>query len=319
MKYEDYYATLGVERGASAEDIKKAYRRLARQYHPDVSKDPQGEEKFKAVSTAYETLKDPEKRAAYDQLGRHAAGQDFRPPPDWERQFGGMDFGGAGFSFDDVDLADLFAGLRGGGARRGPIPGQDYEITAHISLEDAYRGTTVELSLEVPERDAAGRVRRVPRSFRANIPKGATDGQKLRLPGKGGKGIGGGRDGDLYLNIALHPHPFFRVDRHDLYFDLPLTPWEAALGVTLEVPTLAGPVLLKVPPGTAAGRTLRLAGRGLPKPRGEPGDLLAVIQIAVPTVLSEHERALFRQLAESSTFNPRGHFEQEIENAGRNH
>ncbi|MGE5385307.1 MAG: DnaJ C-terminal domain-containing protein [Betaproteobacteria bacterium] len=326
MKYQDYYAILGVERDASADDIKKAYRKLARKYHPDVSTDPAGEEKFKEVSTAYETLKDPEKRAAYDQLGRHASGQEFRPPPDWEKQFGGAGFGGGGnFAFDDIDLADLFAGLRGAagsaGFRRsnGPMPGQDYEITAHISLDEAYRGTTVELRLEVPEQNANGQIRRVPRTFRANIPKGATDGQKLRLAGKGGKGINGGRDGDLYLNIALHPHPFFRVDGHDLYFDLPLTPWEAALGLTLEVPTLGGPVNLKIPPGTAAGRSLRLSKRGLPRPHGDPGDLLAVVQVVVPTVLSDHEKALFKQLAESSTFNPRGHFEQEIENAGRNH
>ena len=160
MKYQDYYAILGVERDASAEDIKKAYRKLARKYHPDVSTDPAGEEKFKEVSTAYETLKDPEKRAAYDHLGRHAPGQDFRPPRDWEKQFGGMDFGGGNFTFDEIDLADLFAGLRGsaghaGHRRAGPGNGQDYEITAHISLEEAYRGTTVELRLEVPEQDTS--------------------------------------------------------------------------------------------------------------------------------------------------------------------
>jgi curved DNA-binding protein len=309
MKYKDYYSIMGVERGASAEDIKKAYRKLARKYHPDVSKDPQGEEKFKEVAEAYETLKSPEKRAAYDQLGSYQPGQDFQPPPDWGRQHGDTQF-----SFDDVDLADLFAGLRGGQHRAGHggaqmrIPGEDYEVTAHISLEDAFRGTEVELNLTVPEHDEKGFIRRVPRTFKVRIPKGAADGQRLRLAGRGGKGLNGGRDGDLYLNIALHPHALFRVSGHDLYLDLPLAPWEAVLGATVEVPTMGGTVRLKVPPNTHAGRQLRLAGRGMPKPAGKEGDLFAIVQIVVPTAASERERELFRQLAEGSTFNPRGHF-----------
>ena len=313
MKYKDYYQILGVERDADTDAIKKAYRKLAHKYHPDVSKDPAGEEKFKEIADAYQTLKDPDKRAAYDQLGRHQPGQDFQPPPDWGKQFGDTQF-----SFDDVDLADLFAGLAGGGQRaRRPgasfkMPGQDYEVTAHISLEDASRGTMVDLDLAVPEYDEHGRLHRVQRSFKARIPKGATDGQRLRLRGKGGKGAGGGPDGDLYLNIALHPHPLFRVSGHDLYLDLPLTPWEAALGAVVEVPTLGGPVHLKVPPGTHAGQKLRLARRGLPKPGAGEGDLYAIAQIVVPTVLSERERALFKELADGSTFNPRGHFEQEM-------
>ena len=317
MKYQDYYRILGIERDADIDAIKKAYRKLAHKYHPDVSKDPAGEEKFKEIADAYQTLKDPDKRAAYDQLGRHQPGQDFQPPPDWGKQFGDGD---TQFSFDDVDLADLFAGLARGGRRAGgpgasfKMPGQDYEVTAHISLDDACRGTTVDLNLTVPEYDEHGRLHRVPRSFKARIPKGATDGQKLRLRGKGGKGAGGGADGDLYLNIALHPHPLFRVTGHDLYLDLPLTPWEAALGAVVEVPTLGGPVHLKVPPGTHAGQKLRLARRGLPKPGAGEGDLYAIAQIVVPTVLSERERALFKELAEGSTFNPRGHFEQEMKN-----
>lgn len=323
MKYKDYYQILGVERDADGDAIKKAYRKLAHKYHPDVSKDPAGEEKFKEIADAYQTLKDPEKRAAYDQLGRHQPGQDFQPPPDWGRQFGGMPFGDKQFSFDDIDLADLFAGLAGGARRAGRsgatfrMAGQDYEVTAHISLEEASRGTMVDLNLTVPERDERGRLHRVQRSFKARIPKGATDGQRLRLPGKGGKGAGGGPDGDLYLNIALHPHALFRVTGHDLYLDLPLTPWEAALGAVVQVPTLAGPVHLKVPPGTYAGQKLRLARRGLPRPGAGEGDLYAIAQIVVPTVLSERERALFKQLADGSTFNPRGHFEQEIEHGKR--
>jgi curved DNA-binding protein len=314
MKYKDYYQILGVERDADTDAIKKAYRKLAHKYHPDVSKDPAGEEKFKEIADAYQTLKDAEKRAAYDQLGRHKPGQDFQPPPDWAKQFGDTQF-----AFDDVDLADLFAGLAGGGRQAGQggglkMPGQDYEVTAHITLDDACRGTTVELNLTVPEYDQRGRLHRVERSFKARIPKGATDGQRLRLRGKGGKGVGGGPDGDLYLNIVLHPHALYRVSGHDLYLDLPLTPWEAALGAVVEVPTLSGPVHLKVPPGTHAGQKLRLARRGLPKPTTGEGDLYAIVQIVVPTVLSERERALFRELADGSTFNPRGHFEREMKN-----
>jgi curved DNA-binding protein len=311
MKYKDYYRVMGVDRKASADEIKSVYRKLARKYHPDVSKEPGAEEKFKELGEAYETLKDPEKRAAYDQLGSHRPGQEFRPPPGWEQQFGD-----GKFSFDDIDLGDLFSGMTGGIHRAGRggkvrMPGQDYEVTAHITLEDAYRGTEVDLELAVPEYDENGFPHRVQRAFKARIPKGATDGQRLRLPGKGGKGLNGGRDGDLYLNIVLHPHRLFRVSGHDLFLDLPLAPWEAVLGTNVQVPTLGGPVQLKIPPGTHAGRQLRLAGRGLPKPHGGEGDLFAIVQIAVPTVTSERERALFKELDEASAFNPRGHFEQE--------
>jgi len=313
MKYKDYYRILGVARSATVEDIKKAYRKLAHKYHPDVSKDPEGEEKFKEVAEAYETLKNPEKRAAYDQLGSYQPGQDFQPPPDWGKQFGDSHF-----SFEDVDLADLFAGLAAGRHRAGPgtgqirMPGQDYEVTADISLEEAYRGTEVELNLTVPEYDAKGLLHRVPRIFKVRIPKGATDGQRLRLAGRGGKGLNGGRDGDLYLTVALRPHPLFRVSGHDLYLDLPLAPWEAVLGATVEVPTLGGPVRLKVPPNTRAGQQLRLSRRGLPKPNGKEGDLFAIAQVVIPAATSERERELFRQLAEGSTFNPRGRFQQEV-------
>jgi curved DNA-binding protein len=309
MKYKDYYGVMGVDRKATPEEIKSAYRKLARKYHPDVSKEPGAEEKFKEIGEAYETLKDPQKRAAYDQLGSHSPGQDFRPPPGWGKQFGDGQF-----SFDDIDLADLFAGIAGGrrrsGRNAGAMPGQDYEVAAPITLEDAYHGTEVELKLAIPEYDKNGFTRRVERSIKARIPKGATDGQRLRLPGKGSKGLNGGRDGDLYLNIALHPHRLFRVSGHDLYLDLPLAPWEAVLGTSVQVPTLGGSVSLKVPPGTHAGQQLRLAGRGLPKPRAGEGDLFAIVQIAVPTAASERERALLKELAETSKFNPRKHFEQ---------
>ena len=315
MKYKDYYAVLGLDRNASSEEIKKAYRKLAHKYHPDVSKDPAGEEKFKEVAEAYETLRSPEKRSAYDQLGTHRPGQEFQPPPDWGQQFGNGDF-----SFEGVDLADLFAGLAAN--RHGPgrrtrqfrMPGQDYEVTTQISLEEAYRGTEVELNLTVPEYDEEGFVRRVPRTFKVRIPKGATNGQRLRLPGRGGKGLEGGRDGDLYLNIEFRPHPLFRVNGHDLYVDLPLAPWEAVLGGTVEVPTLGGPVHLKVPPNSRAGQKLRLAKRGLPRPKGAEGDLYAIVHIVVPATTSERERELFKALAQGSTFNPRGRVQEELNN-----
>lgn len=313
MKYKDYYSILGVARDATTDAIKKAYRKLAHKYHPDVSKDPKGEEKFKEVAEAYETLKNPEKRAAYDQLGRHKPGQDFQPPPDWGAQFGGTQF-----SFDDADLADLFAGLARGrhsGGGRMRMPGQDYDVAAPISLMDAFRGTEIELNLSVPEPDAQGRLHRVPRKLKVRIPKGATDGQRLRLAGRGGKGMNGGRDGDLYLNITLHPHPLFRVSGHDLYLDLPLAPWEAVLGASIDVPTLAGSVRLKVPPNTPAGKKLRLAERGLPRPHGKAGDLFAITQIVVPATTTEADRGLFEQLAKNSKFNPRAHLQQEMNNA----
>lgn len=306
MKYKDYYEILGVKRDASADEIKKAYRKLARQYHPDVSKDPQGEAKFKDLSEAYKALKDPEAREAYDRLGRHRPGEDFRPPPDWGHQ----QFGDGQFAYEDIDLSDLFAGLRGGGQRGGkfPIPGQDYEVTAPITIEDAWRGTELNLNLSVPEYDGRGGVRRVPLAFKARIPKGVTDGERLRLPGKGGKGLNGGPNGSLYLTIALQPHPIYRATGHDLYLDLPLAPWEAALGASVEVPTLAGAVRLKVPAGTNTGQKLRLARRGLPK-RGEgEGDLFAIVQIVVPAVPTEREKELFKELADASTFNPRASF-----------
>jgi curved DNA-binding protein len=322
VKFKDYYSILGIERSASEDDIKKAYRKLARKFHPDVSKDPKGEEKFKDLAEAYQTLKDPEKRAAYDRLGSHRPGQDFQPSPDWGRDFGAK-FGDGQTSFDEVDLADLFAhfggGRTGGHSRsahaRMPIPGEDFEVSAQISLEDAYHGTQAALKLTVPEYDEHGRMHRAERTIQARIPKGATDGQRLRLRGQGGKGHHGGRDGDLYLNIKLHPHPLYRVDGHDLYLDLPLAPWEAALGATVEVPTLAGQVHLKVAAGTNTGQRLRLARRGLPKPGGGEGDLFAIVQIVIPPESSERAQALYKELAESAKFDPRSHFPKESAHA----
>ena len=295
MKYKDYYAALGVPRDADAEQIKKAYRKLARQHHPDISGTAGTEAKFKEIGEAYATLKDPEKRAAYDELGRRPAGQEFAPPPQWTHEYAS-----GAQSFEDIDLADLLdaLGRRHRAGARGPVPmrGRDYETTARISLEDAHRGATLGLNLQDEEGG---------RTLEVTIPPGLSEGQKLRLRGKGGKGRNGGADGDIYLHITLAPHPVFRADRHDLHFDLALAPWEAALGAEVEVPTLDGAVVLTVPPGTRAGRKLRLRGRGLANGRGGRGDLYAAVYIDVPATLTEHERDLFKQLAGASRFNPR--------------
>ena len=325
MKYKDYYAALGVGRTDSHDDIKKAYRKLARKYHPDVSKDPAGEEKFKEIAEAYQTLKDPEKRAAYDRLGSYQPGQEFEPSRDWGNEFN-TQFNDGNASFEGIDLSDLLASLArhrqgGGGGGRGSahagfqIPGEDYEVAAKVNLEDAFHGTQVALDLSMPVYDEQGRMRRENRAFQARIPKGATEGQRLRLRGQGGKGHNGGRDGDLYLTIKLNPHPLYRVDGHDLYIDLLLSPWEAALGATIEVPTLAGPVNLKVAAAINSGQQLRLGKRGLPKPGGGEGDLFAVVKIVMPPAFSEREIALFKQLAEASTFKPRGLIKTEAANA----
>ena len=316
MKYKDYYATLGVARDANEAAIKKAYRRLAQKYHPDVSKEAGAEEKFKDVAEAYQTLKDKEKRAAYDQLGKHDPGQDFQPPPNWQQQWQSAD--AESFSAEGLDLSDLFAHLhatRGAERARRSMPGQDFEIAVPISIEQAYEGTQIDLDLNMPEYDAQGRLQRVPHAFKARIPKGATDGQRLRLPGKGGKGMNGGRNGDLYLDISLRAHAIYRATGHDLYMDLPLAPWEAVLGTSVEVPTPGGAVRLKIPAGSQGGQQLRLPHRGLPTPKGGAGDLYAVLQISVPSVVSESEQALYRQLAEGSAFDPRANFGKEDRHA----
>jgi curved DNA-binding protein len=305
MKYKDYYKILGVERSASEDDIKKAYRRLARKFHPDVSKEPNAKEKFQDVSEAYETLRDKEKRAAYDSLGSgFRPGQDFRPPPDWFDRFGG----GRSEDLGGIDLSELFESLgafgratgfgRRGGEQRGrtmAFPGEDYEVPVRLTLEEAYRGAERSVQLDG-------------RSFTARIPRGATDGQRLRLRGKGGPGMNGGAPGDLYLQIHLEPHALFRASGHDLDLTVPLAPWEAALGAQVEIPTLEGRVTVKVPPGSKAGQKLRLAGKGLPRPGGGAGDLYAVLEIAVPADLTEREKRLFEELRATSRFDPRSRF-----------
>ncbi len=317
MKFKDYYDVLGVARDASADDIKKAYRKLAHRYHPDVSSDPDGEAKFKDVAEAYATLKDPEKRAAYDQLGRHRPGEDFEPSQGWRQNFGDQAFGGGASGnpfaggnarFEDVDLSDLFAAFgaqSAGGRARGPTPGQDFEVEAPVTVEQLHAGGEIDLDLALPEVGDDGLPHRVAKTFRVRIPQGAEDGQRLRLGGKGGASRGGGRPGDLYVVLALQPHPLYRVVGRDLYVDLPLAPWEAVLGATVEVPTPGGTVELNVPAGTAADRRLRLAKRGLPTAKGPAGDLYAVVRIEVPPSPDAKERSLYEQLKAASSFDPR--------------
>ena len=321
MQFKDYYEILGLSRQASAGDIKKAYRKLAHQYHPDISKDPKGEEKFKEVNEAYRTLKDPELRKAYDELGRHQPGEEVRPPPEWGSHFsqasgGGFDpedFNRAG-GFEGINLADLFEELSrsrgaGGAYQRQPQKGQDYEVAATLSLEEAAHGTTLDLEFQVQGLDASGRPVRLPHHFKARIPKGVVDGQKMRLRGKGGKGLHGGGDGDLYLTINLLPHPFLRPIGHDLHFDVPLTPAEAILGATIKLPTLEGFVSLTIPPLSPQGKKMRLPQKGLPKPKEGAGDLIVHLVIAIPDQISEGERHLYEQLKGVSGFHPRERLE----------
>jgi len=306
MKYVDYYGVLGIERNASQDDVKKAYRKLAHKYHPDVSKAPDAEEKFKEIAEAYATLKDPEKRAAYDTLGQHPQGEDFVPPHQWQEHFHE-----SGADFSDVDMADLlaaFAAAQRAGQReyaQRPLPGQDFEVALPVTLEQIYGGAETDVSLSIPDYDTQGLLHRAPRTYRVRIPKGAADGQRLRLAGKGGAGFNGGKPGDLYLVLKVQPHPLYRVSGGDLYADLPLSPWEAVLGAKVEIPTLGGAVEMTIPPGTTAGRKLRLGKRGLPTAKGTQGDLYAVVRIDVPAAPTESERELFTRLAGASTFNPR--------------
>ncbi len=309
MKYKDYYQIMGVARTATPEEIKKAWRKLAHQYHPDVSKDTQGEEKFKELAEAYEVLKDPEKRKAYDELGRRPTGESFTPPPDWQQNF---KTGGTGF--EDVDLADLFAAFgnmhHAGKKHRQDFSsrGQDFEVPVTVTLEQIFRGEEIGISLEIPEYDANGLAHRVPKTFKITLPKTASDGQRLRLTGKGGPGANGGAAGDLYIILKLKVHPHYRVDGRDLYLDLPLAPWEAVLGGEVHVPTLAGDIMLNIKPGTTSGQKYRLAKRGLPTTDGAHGTLYVVVRIEVPSQVTPTEKSLYEQLAKSSQFNPRQHF-----------
>ncbi|MFH0953096.1 MAG: DnaJ C-terminal domain-containing protein [Verrucomicrobiota bacterium] len=325
MKFQDYYEMLGVARNATPDTIKKAYRKLARKYHPDVSKEPGAEARFKQINEAYEVLGDADKRARYDSLGSGwRAGQEFTPPPGWENvhfEFRGAPGGGESFSFEDLggfsDFFETFFGPgfsqgrpgRTRGARREApwaLRGQDHEASIPITLEDAYRGARKTGALETQEADAGGEVRRQRKTYDVRIPPGTTEGSRIRLAGQGGAGAGEGPAGDLYLSAHIAPHPVFKVHGHDLSMELPMTPWEAALGAKVNITTLAGTVSLTIPPRTQSGQHLRLRGKGLPRGGDEgAGDLLVVTKIVVPSRLTTKERELFEELARQSPFKPR--------------
>ncbi|MDH4049711.1 MAG: DnaJ domain-containing protein [Gammaproteobacteria bacterium] len=311
MEFQDYYKTLGISRSATADEIKRAYRRLARKYHPDVSKEPDAEAKFKAMKEAYEVLKDPEKRAAYDQFGANwRAGQEFEPPPQWQRDFasgGGAFEGGEGFSDFFESLFGGQRGPRGGAGHRQHefrVDGGDINARIVISLEDAFHGATRQISLDVPERDAQGRVSSKRRTLNVRIPKGIVAGQRIRLENQGNPGAGSGsRAGDLYLAVEFERHPFYEARGKDIHITLPVAPWEAALGRTVKAPTLAGPVDLKIPGDASSGKRLRLRGRGLP---GQPpGDQYVGLAITLPPETTAKARALYEQLETAQPFNPR--------------
>jgi curved DNA-binding protein len=311
MKYRDYYEILGLERGASQEDIKRSYRKLARKYHPDVSKHADAEDRFKELGEAYEVLKDPEKRAAYDRMGDNwRDGQDFQPPPNWDE---GFEFRGSGEQADaQADFHEffesMFGGARGTHSRHRPFNarGEDHHAKVLIDLEDTYRGAQRAISLQVPVVDAQGHVRLESRTLDVSIPKGIRAGQHLRLAGQGGSGAAPGTAGDLYLEIGFRDHPRFRVDGRDVSIELPVAPWEAALGAQIAVPTPDGSVEMAVPQGSANGRRLRLRGKGIPA--NPPGDLYVILNVVLPPADSEPAKAAYDTMRRAFNFDPRAHF-----------
>jgi curved DNA-binding protein len=321
MEFKDYYKLMGVERSATPDEIKKAHRKLARKYHPDVSKEKNAEARFKEIAEAYEVLRDPEKRAAYDQLGaNYQAGQDFRPPPGWNPgqasggATGGAHFGGAE-GFDHSDFFDaIFRGMGGGpqgrggfddvrGSRGFDMHGQDQHAKIQIDIGDSYSGATRKLQLRMPVENEAG-VTMQDRTIEFVIPKGIRAGQHIRLAGQGSPGMGQGSAGDLYLDVEFLPHALYRAEGHDVYMTLPVAPWEAALGAEVEAPTPTGEVELKIPPGSASGRKLRLKGRGLPGKT--PGDFYFVLQLVLPAADTDAAKKAYEDMAAAfKDFRPR--------------
>ncbi len=313
MEFKDYYQTLGLSRDATQDEIKRAYRKLARKFHPDVSKEADAEARFKEVGEAYEVLKDPEKRAAYDQFGSNwQAGQEFRPPPDWDA---GFEFRGsaAGTGFSDF-FETLFGGAgpfagarRGGGAGvHGGFQtggGEDHHAKIMISVEDAVRGAKRSIRLQSPELDRNGNVVLKQRQLNVSIPAGITAGQQIRLAGQGAPGLGGGKAGDLYLEVEFEPHPRYRVEGRDIHSRLKITPWEAALGARVPADTPGGQVELRVPAGAQSGQKLRLKGRGMPG--NPPGDLYVELRIVTPPAADESGRELYRKMAQHFAYDPR--------------
>ena len=323
MKFKDYYETVGVPRSATQDEIKQAYRKLARKFHPDVSKDPNAETRFKELGEAYSVLKDTEKRAAYDRMGANwKNGQDFTPPPNWNEGFeysndnysdGHPGFGGGHQGNQSEFFESLFGqgryrqGGRGGNPSQGmDFKGQDHHAKISIDLVDAYNGAKRTITLHMPTQDASGHVSTQERKLDVSIPKGIKAGQNLRLAGQGGPGMGAGGSGDLYLEIDFHPNPIYRVDGKDVYLDLPLAPWEAALGTAVNIPTPAGSTLeLTIPAGTATGRKMRLKGKGIPSK--EPGDLYVVPSIVLPGAETDLQKEAYQALEKAFDFKPRTH------------
>ncbi len=311
MDYKDYYKIMGIEKDATQSEIKIAYRKLARKYHPDVSKEADAEIRFKEVGEAYEALKDPEKRAAYDQLGANwKAGQDFHPPPDWDA---GFEFSGGGYTGGDASAySDFFESLFGRGfesaqpgQHRGSYSarGKDHHAKVMIDLEDAYQGATRGITLQSPELDSNGHIINKQRTLNIKIPKGVKQGQRIRLSGQGSAGMGGTSAGDLYLEITFNAHSIYKVDGHDVYLDLPITPWEAALGAKVKVPTPNGSIYLTIAAGTSGGKKLRLKGRGIPGKT--PGDLYVITQITLPPADNDSAKELYRKMEQELPYNPR--------------
>ena len=300
MEYKDYYQIMGVARDASADDIKRAYRRLARKYHPDVSKEKDAEARFKEVGEAYEVLRDPEKRAAYDALGARKPGEDFKRPADWQFDYGAEpDVAGAHSDF----FEQLFGGLGRGGRGSFRSRGFDTAGQVEVTLEEAFKGTERRLSLQRVAVDERGRAQPTTQQLTVRIPAGVVDGQRVRVSSQGEPGVGGGPPGDLFLEVRLLPHRWFRAEGRDIWLDLPVTPWEAALGETVRVPTLGGRVDLKVPKGSQTDRQLRLRGRGLPG--SPPGDQLVVLKIVTPAPSTPADEAFYKEMAAKLPTNPR--------------
>jgi len=309
LEFKDYYQTLGVSRDATADEIKKAFRRLARKYHPDVSKEADAEQKMKEVNEAYTVLSDTEKRAAYDQLGQGGgfqAGTDFRPPPGWDA---GFEFSGRGFNDAQAgDFSDFFAELFGkhmGGARQTHhrMRGEDHHAKILLDLEDSYHGATRSLTLRMPKLDSQGHTVLTEHTLNVRIPKGVYANQVIRLAGQGGPGHAGEAAGDLFLEVHFKPHSRYRIENKDIYATLPITPWEAMLGATIKTPLPDGIVEVRVPENSQSGRKLRLKGRGIPA--ATPGDLYLVLEVVLPPASTEKARELYQTMARELAFNPR--------------
>lgn len=312
MKYKDYYQIMGLGREASQDDIKKAYRKLARKFHPDVSKAEDAEEQFKQLGEAYEVLKDPEKRAAYDQLGSDwQAGQDFRPPPGWQQSTGspGGGFEGFGSAGNNAQFNDFFEDLFGreftgaSGAGGSQSAGQDQHARILIDIRDSYKGVTRTINMQVPEMNSDGRVVNRERVLNLKIPKGILEGQRIRLKKQGLPAFGGGEPGDLYLEVNFQPDDFYHAEGKDVYLKLPLAPWEAALGEKVSVPLPTGDIGLTIPADSVQGRKLRVRGKGLPGK--EPGDLYVILDIVFPPADNEPAKQLYARMKEDIPFNPR--------------